>query len=63
MYDYIRFLVQQEQYREDVRQAASDRLAMRAARPARVSFGAFNSLAILGAILLSVLIMVVSGNP
>lgn len=62
MYDYIRFLVQQEQYREDVRQAASDRLAMRA-RPAHVTFSAFNSLAILGAILLSVLIMVVSGNP
>ncbi len=62
MYDYIRFLVQQEQYREDVRQAANDRFAMRA-RPARVSFSAFNSLAILGAILLSILIMVVSGNP
>jgi hypothetical protein len=62
MYDYRSFLFQQMRYEDDVRQAANDRLARQAQhRSFNLSLSAFNSLAVIGAILFAILILVASG--
>ena len=62
MFDYVSYLVQQTRYEDDVRQATNDRLARQARRRSfSLSFSAFNSLAVLGAILFAVLVLVISG--
>ena len=62
MFDYASYLVQPMRYEDDVRQAANDRLARQAQRQSfSLSFSAFNSLAVLGAILFAALILVASG--
>ncbi|HEX9074512.1 MAG TPA: hypothetical protein VF932_01985 [Anaerolineae bacterium] len=62
MFDYGSFLAQQMRYEDDVRQAASDRLARQTQhRSSNLSFSAFNSLAVIGAILFAIVILVASG--
>ena len=62
MLDYLGFQVQQMRYEDDVRQAAKDRLARQTQhRSFNLSFSAFNSLAVIGAILFAILILVASG--
>lgn len=62
MYDHLSFLVQQQRYEDDVRRAASERLVRQTQhRSFNLSLGAFNSLAVIGAILFAILILVASG--